>query len=324
MKHTYSSININSNKSKDFRIFNMGMNDFILNKGFDSPKASQTLNRKTLSVNKNNYDNIFSPYDRDKNSINIRLNIKSQIINNNFDTKKYDKVDYCKLLDEKDKMILELKEEINEAQRQIDLMSQQSPKYSMERSDCSSNSGSCTKMKKIQKKNRIKPTSVISKNVRQFFKNLILKKSKNLSKTTSPTSYSSAGSMRISINTSGSALMSPKYFLPSPYLNIDTMLSRSPRFNPIYNLNFKTMTKSNSLVLTRENKRIMGVKSTKIKKIISQRTRSISKSKSKNKNKCNNKKNKDKLPPEVIVQEMSKLKSRAFSVFTKYLNSIRK
>ena len=278
MKHTYSSANIKPKKfiKSEIKNLNFGGCESPLFSGFLSPKSSHQ-NEKTKGKSKTNTNskmNLNFVDSKSKNNlINIRLNIKSEIINNNYDEHKRiinSKEKMKKVLETKDKIIEELERKISKTKYQIDLSrTKNNLKNSIEKFENPDNFLD-EKMHKIQKERSklatIKTSSVISKNVRQYFKNYILKNSKSLSKTETPTSIISSGNRKQltlnnnTNNSSNSNLFSSNNFnfYNSNYLDVENILSGSPRYD-IYN---KTMNKSNSQISSKRQS---------INKIVSQR-----------------------------------------------------
>ena len=133
-----------------------------------------------------------SPNEKDSNLINIRLNINSEIINNNFNVKNNDNInkeynDEIKnknnLISSLEKELLEVKEKINKIQtktqrKRLNSVDNINKHYYEKRKK---NNNQLTKeFNKIFNIQNLKPSNIISKNVKQFFKNLMLKKENEL------------------------------------------------------------------------------------------------------------------------------------------------
>lgn len=272
MRHTYSSVSIKPEKIHrgEIKNFNFFPIESPLFSGFRSPKSASYISKNEKKISKKSHTNTNSKVnlnfiDKEKsknNSINIRLNIKSAIINNNYNENKAEELNKGTkddMLEIKDKIIHELQKEIKRTKHQINnVKTSQNLKNSIDKFDNSENFLN-EKICKIQNKERsklstIKTSSVISKNVRQFFKNLILKNSKSTSKTATPTSLLNNGNLKISLNPNhnnsiNSHFYTTKALSNGTHLDIDTMFSTSPRFVDKY---YKTMTKSNSLIISQQ------------------------------------------------------------------------
>ena len=129
-----------------------------------------------------------SPNEKDSNLINIRLNINSEIINNNFTVKNNDNLNKeyhdeirnkNNLISSLEKELLEVKEKINKIQtktqrKRLNSVDNINKHYYEKRKK---NNNQLTKeFNKIFNIQNLKPSNIISKNVKQFFKNLMLKK----------------------------------------------------------------------------------------------------------------------------------------------------
>ena len=221
--------------------------------------------KKNHSIGTNNNQSDFNKKDKDKNLINIRLNIKSEIINNNFSEKKEHtnlcKFDMNKIIKEKNQEIMHLKQEIQETRSQIEKITKQNVSINDEIShseiimnELVSKYGNNNLIvnTKTKQKLQTKKSTVLSKNVKQYFKNLFLKNSKSLSKATTPTSRIHSSNLRkISYNMG-------KHFnyFGGNIIDVDTLLPHSPRLRSSdYVKDSKTITKSNSLILNGNNKK---------------------------------------------------------------------
>ena len=127
MKHTYSSANIKPKKfiKSEIKNLNFGGFESPLFSGFLSPKSSHK-NEKTKAKSKTNTNskvNLNFVDSKSKNNlINIKLNIQSEIINNNYNEhKKNKKENLEKVLETKDKIIDQLRKEISKTKYQLEL-----------------------------------------------------------------------------------------------------------------------------------------------------------------------------------------------------------
>ena len=326
MKHTYSSANIKPKKfiKSEIKNLNFGGFESPLFSGFLSPKSSHK-NEKTKAKSKTNTNskvNLNFVDSKSKNNlINIKLNIQSEIINNNYNEhKKNKKENLEKVLETKDKIVDQLQKEISKTKYQIELSrTKNNLKNSIEKFENPDNFLN-EKMHKIQKERSklatIKTSSVISKNVRQYFKNYIFKNSKSLSKTPTPTSIISSGNRKqLTLNSTNSSLnsnlLSSKNFncYNSNYPDVENILSGSPRYD-IYR---KTMNKSNSLLSS------MGQFMTK--KISQRNHHSREKSLNVHKN-INNSWNSTNTNYQENTNEFERIKTRTKEVMIKYINYI--
>ena len=269
MKHTYSLANIKPKKfiKSEIKNLNFGLCESPIFSGFCSPK-SKKKNDKTKEksrTNTNSKVNLnFLDSKNKSNMINIRLNIKSEIINNNYNEHKKSlskKEKLEKIIETKDKVIEELQRKILNTKYQIELrQTKNNLKNSIEKFENPDNFLN-EKMNKIQKEHSklatIKTSSVISKNVRQYFKNFIFKNSKSLSKTATPTSIVSSGNKNqltlsnINNNISLNSHLFTNKNCNGNYLDIENNLTRSPR----YDRDTKATNKSNSLLSSKESKK---------------------------------------------------------------------
>lgn len=286
MKHTYSLNNLKPNKQQyELKNYCFFPNELQFQKGFISSKSStdqifgitsSKCNSNKLYANNNNKNNIvhkqikknhsigtgnnhlnYNKKDKEKNLINIRLNIKSEIINNNFSAKKehsnLSKYDIDKIIKDKNYEIIQLKQEIQETKAQIERITKQNIGVTNDISNSETlisefntkceGSNILYDLKNKQKLST-KSSAVLSKNVKQCFKNVFLKNLKSLSKATTPTSVIRNGNGRkISYN-----LGNHFNYYRGNNIDIDTILSHSPRVRSSDCA--KTITKSNSLVVT--------------------------------------------------------------------------
>ena len=168
--------NLLSLRQKDFEspnknIYSASVKNFINNKN----KSQQNImfSEKKKKENKNN------SCEKDNNQINIRLNINSEIINNNFSNTKNENNKYEDLIKEKnmiiaslEKELIEVKEKINKNQnKRKRINSVDDINYKNKKTKNKNN-----RNKEINKIQNLKPSNIISKNVKQFFQNLIIKK----------------------------------------------------------------------------------------------------------------------------------------------------
>ena len=99
------------------------------------PFRKDSLNKEKKNINKEkrNY-NVFNNYStaphKENNQINIRLNIKSEIINNNFSEKKNEnkKQVYEEIINKKNYLIYSLEKELSEIKEQINKIQQMKKK----------------------------------------------------------------------------------------------------------------------------------------------------------------------------------------------------
>ena len=132
---------------------------------------------KIKNKRKKNLNNS-SPSEKENNQINIRLNINSEIINNNYskkENKQYKEIIKKKnaLISSLEKELFEIKEKINKCQNKKKRIN--SVDY-IEEKNINKKIINNNNKEEINKIHSIKPSNIISKNMKQLFKNLILKK----------------------------------------------------------------------------------------------------------------------------------------------------
>jgi hypothetical protein len=133
-----------------------------------------------------------SPNEKDSNLINIRLNINSEIINNNFTVKNNDNLnkEYHEEIRNKNNIISSLEKELSEVKEKINKIQTKTQRKRLNSVDNiekhyyekrKKNNNQLTKeFNKIFNIQNLQPSNIISKNVKQFFKNLMLKKENEL------------------------------------------------------------------------------------------------------------------------------------------------
>ncbi len=168
--------NLLSLRQKDFEspnknIYSTSVKNLINNKN----KSQQNImfSEKKKKENKNN------SCEKDNNQINIRLNINSEIINNNFSNTKNENNKYEDIIKEKNMIISSLEKELIEVKEKINKM--QNKRKRINSVDDINFKNKKTKNKnnrnkEINKIQNLKPSNIISKNVKHFFQNLIIKK----------------------------------------------------------------------------------------------------------------------------------------------------
>lgn len=198
MKNIKSTLNIQTPRIqhgiKSLSIFSNEINQ--KNNYYSPPSHTQLL---SIPSNENTQKNPNFPIKQDKPSkkaegkkekkeISIRLNIQSEIIRNNylhnqFKTKKYSSSSSIlsneDILQNKERQIAKLKKELANTKYQISsLLNEKNRKHTIEKIDYSESnlSDRIAKMsifnkKKSKEHSPFKPSALISKNVRQFFKN---------------------------------------------------------------------------------------------------------------------------------------------------------
>ena len=174
MKHTYSLANIKPKQfiKSEIKNLNFGLCDSPIFSGFSSPKSKIKIDKtnKKSRTNTNSKVNLnFLDSKSKSNMINIRLNIKSEIINNNYNEHKKSlsiKEILEKIIETKDKIIEDLQRNIINTKYQIKLrQTQNNLTNSIEKFENPDNFLN-EKMNKIQKEDSklvtIKTSSVIS------------------------------------------------------------------------------------------------------------------------------------------------------------------
>ena len=211
MKQTKSFQNIKNKKkgnNKNLELFNalsLRLRDFesanTKTSGFSSSTKNIINNHKrnyyqhTMQKGKNNsYKekkdfHYSSPNEKDNNLINIRLNIKSEIINNNFSGNKNENNDnlnkeFNEVIKQKNNIINSLEKELSEVKEKIKKIQTKRKRLNsvdnIEKHNSYKRKKNSNHLRKdfneIFKIHNLKPSNIISKNVKQFFKTLMLKK----------------------------------------------------------------------------------------------------------------------------------------------------
>jgi hypothetical protein len=163
------------------KVYSISMKNFINNKNKSQPNIIEKEKKKNKE--KKIYNNS-SPPEKDKNQINIKLNIKSEIINNNFSNYKNENK-YEEILKQKNLIISSLEKELFEVKEKIHKIQKKKKRINSVdfiEEKYLNNQKQNSKNKELSKKKNLnlKPSNIISKNVKQFFKNLMLKKENEL------------------------------------------------------------------------------------------------------------------------------------------------
>jgi len=265
MKHTNSFKSIKNNqkinkknlelfnalslRQKEFepnsKVYSISMKNFINNKNKSQPNIMQKGKKKNKE--KKVYNNS-SPTEKDNNQINIKLNIKSEIINNNFSNykneNKYDEILKQKniIISNLEKELFEVKEKINKIQnkkKRINSVDFIEEKYLNNQKKSSKNKDLTKK-----KNQNLKPSNIISKNVKQFFKNLILKKE----------SYSKENpNIKNVLSTKNLILNTSNYNNYIKHNHKNNLLTKNLYSNPTREIEIVEMEKNNLLTQTRKN-----------------------------------------------------------------------
>ena len=146
---------------------------------FSLKKNKNKKNQKSQNKGKENYNtsNFSTIPDKENKQINIRLNIKSEIINNNYSKFENKKQIYEDIIHKKNYLISSLEKELSEIKDQINQI--QKIKKKKNSIDKIENSNLNLKIRKInsnlnKEKNKIqqlKTSNLLSKNVKHFLKN---------------------------------------------------------------------------------------------------------------------------------------------------------
>ena len=156
---------------------------------FSLKKNKNKKSQKSQNKGKENYNlsNFSTIPDKDNKQINIRLNIKSEIINNNYSKFESKKQIYEDIIQKKNYLISSLEKELSEIKEQINKI--QEIKKKKNSIDEFENSNLNLKIRNISrdlnkekfKIKQLKSSNLVSKNVKHFLKNLILKKKESKS-----------------------------------------------------------------------------------------------------------------------------------------------
>ena len=164
--------------------------NIINNKRNNNNQMIKRENNNSCKEKKNSHYS--SPNEKDSNLINIRLNINSEIINNNFTVKNNDNLnkEYHEEIRNKNNIISSLEKELSEVKEKINKIQTKTQRKRLNSVDNiekhyyekrKKNNNQLTKeFNKIFNIQNLKPSNIISKNVKQFFKNLMLKKENEL------------------------------------------------------------------------------------------------------------------------------------------------
>jgi len=192
------SINEKNNSNKNSNRFSLKKNK--------NKKIKKSQNKGKENYNLSNFSTI---PDKENKQINIRLNIKSEIINNNY-SKKFEskKQIYEDIIQKKNYLISSLEKELSEIKDQINKI--QEIKKKKNSTDDFENSNLNLKIRKInsnfnnekKKIQQLKDSKLISKNVKHFLKNLILKKKESKSNSKKNSSKNIFSSKNLILNTS--------------------------------------------------------------------------------------------------------------------------
>ena len=286
------------------------------------PFRKDSLNKEKKNINKEkrNY-NVFNNYStaphKENNQINIRLNIKSEIINNNFSEKKNEnkKQVYEEIINKKNYLIYSLEKELSEIKEQINKI-QQMKKKNNSIEEFENSNFKKRKNKDLDKIQKLKASNLISKNVRQFFKNLMLKKSESKSNSKKNSSKNILSSKNLIINTSNynNYIKGNKNYISNNLYSESAKEIKDIEIKNLKNNSRKnSMIKSNSFLYTSNNFN-SGRRSEKDKRSLSQfQTCNSNNSQNNNFNlsNCSN--------GNFIVYELEKLKERTKSLLSNYL-----
>ena len=174
----FNALSLRQNKFEpNSKVYSISMKNFINNKNKSQPNIIEKEKKKNKE--KKIYNNS-SPPEKDKNQINIKLNIKSEIINNNFSNYKNENK-YEEILKQKNLIISSLEKELFEVKEKIHKIQNKKKRINsvdfIEEKYLNNQKKNGKNKDLPKKKNQnLKPSNIISKNVKQFFKNLILKK----------------------------------------------------------------------------------------------------------------------------------------------------
>ena len=112
----FNALSLRQNKFEpNSKVYSISMKNFINNKNKSQPNIIEKEKKKNKE--KKIYNNS-SPPEKDKNQINIKLNIKSEIINNNFSNYKNENK-YEEILKQKNIIISNLEKELFEVKEKI-------------------------------------------------------------------------------------------------------------------------------------------------------------------------------------------------------------
>ena len=178
---------------------------------FSLKKNKNKKSQKSQNKGKENYNtsNFSTIPDKENKQINIRLNIKSEIINNNY-SKKFEskKQIYEDIIQKKNYLISSLEKELSEIKEQINKI--QEIKKKKNSIDEFENSNLNLKIRNISRDlnkekfqiKQLKSSNLVSKNVKHFLKNLILKKKESKSNSKKNSSKNIFSSKNLILNTS--------------------------------------------------------------------------------------------------------------------------
>ena len=190
------SINVFSLRLKDFKTTtpknynsNLSLKKKSSKNHFPIKKENNNKVKKNNNEEKRNYRVYhYSPSpEKKKYQINIKLNINNEIINNNYSEKKNENKNYFyeELIKDKKSLINSLEKELSEIKDQINKMeNKKNKKNSLDRFDKKGKNKSQLSEQNLKQNQKIKGEKKKSKNVKQFFQNLIFNtsNSKSISK----------------------------------------------------------------------------------------------------------------------------------------------
>ncbi len=274
MKQTKSFQNIKNKKkgnNKNLELFNalsLRLRDFesanTKTSGFSSSTKNIINNHKrnyyqhTMQKGKNNsYKekkdfHYSSPNEKDNNLINIRLNIKSEIINNNFSGNKNENNDnlnkeFNEVIKQKNNIINSLEKELSEVKEKIKKIQTKRKRLNsvdnIEKHNSYKRKKNSNHLRKdfneIFKIHNLKPSNIISKNVKQFFKTLMLKKESEIK-------GNNGLKKNLILNTSN-------YNNYIKHNHKNNLLTKNLYSNPTREIEIVEMEKNNLLTQTRKN-----------------------------------------------------------------------
>ncbi len=296
---------------------------------FSLKKNKNKKSQKSQNKGKENYNlsNFSTIPDKDNKQINIRLNIKSEIINNNYSKFESKKQIYEDIIHKKNYLISSLEKELSEIKEQINKI--QEIKKKKNSIDEFENSNLNLKIRNISrdlnkekfKIKQLKSSNLVSKNVKHFLKNLILKKkeSKSNSKKNSSKNIFSPKNLILNISNYNNYIMKHKKHISSHLYSestkeIEIDLERK-YLKTNSRKNSSKISKSNSFLFTSNNFNYTGRRSDNNRRSLSQFQTCNSNSSQNN----NNYNNSNFSNSGNTITELEKLKNRTKILLSSYL-----
>ena len=207
------SINAFSLRLKDFKTAtpkNYNLNLSLKKKSKNHlpiKKENNNKVKKNINEEKRNYKlyNYSPSPEKKKHQINIKLNINNEIINNNYSEKKNEgkKYVYDELIKDKKSLIYSLEKELSEIKDQINnIEKKKKKKNSIDRCEKKVKNKCQLSEQNLKQNKKIKRTKKISKNMKQFFQNLIFNTSNSKSTSKKNSSKNIFTSKNLILNTS--------------------------------------------------------------------------------------------------------------------------